>query len=99
MDCNETRRLIDADTDGELDLVRHLELEAQPVTTEEVLEVASDADLTAAEGLAAEAERSRSVFVGRLDTAFAVQPGHSVTIPVETSKSHFFDLETGLAIR
>jgi anti-sigma factor RsiW len=28
MDCNETRRLIDADTDGELDLVRHLELEA-----------------------------------------------------------------------
>ena len=26
MDCNETRRLIDADTDGELDLVRHLEL-------------------------------------------------------------------------
>jgi len=28
MDCNETRRLLDADTDGELDLVRHLELEA-----------------------------------------------------------------------
>ncbi len=28
MDCNDTRRLIDADTDGELDLVRHLELEA-----------------------------------------------------------------------
>jgi multiple sugar transport system ATP-binding protein len=77
----------------------HLELEAQPVTTAEVLEVATDADLTAAEGLAAEAERSRSVFVGRLDTAFAVQPGRSVTIPVDTSKSHFFDLDTGLAIR
>jgi anti-sigma factor RsiW len=28
MDCNETRRLLDADTDGELDLVHHLELEA-----------------------------------------------------------------------
>jgi len=28
MDCNETRRLIEADVDGELDLVRHLELEA-----------------------------------------------------------------------
>ena len=28
MDCNEIRRLIDADTDGELDLVRHLELDA-----------------------------------------------------------------------
>jgi len=28
MDCNETRRLLDADLDGELDLVRHLELEA-----------------------------------------------------------------------
>jgi anti-sigma factor RsiW len=28
MDCNETRRLLDADIDGELDLVRHLELDA-----------------------------------------------------------------------
>ncbi len=28
MDCNQTRSLIDADTDGELDLVRHLELAA-----------------------------------------------------------------------
>lgn len=28
MDCNETRRLLDADLDGELDLVRHLEIEA-----------------------------------------------------------------------
>lgn len=28
MDCNNTRRLIEADVDGELDLVRHLELEA-----------------------------------------------------------------------
>ena len=28
MDCNETRRLIEAEVDGELDLVRHLELEA-----------------------------------------------------------------------
>ena len=28
MDCNEARHLIDADTDGELDLVRHLELAA-----------------------------------------------------------------------
>lgn len=28
MDCNETRRLLDADHDGELDLVRHLEIEA-----------------------------------------------------------------------
>jgi anti-sigma factor RsiW len=27
MDCNETRRLLDADIDDELDLVRHLELE------------------------------------------------------------------------
>ena len=28
MDCNDTRRLLDADLDGELDLVRHLDLEA-----------------------------------------------------------------------
>ena len=28
MDCNETRRLLDADLDGELDLVRHLDIES-----------------------------------------------------------------------
>lgn len=28
MDCKETRRLLDADVDGELDLVRHLDVEA-----------------------------------------------------------------------
>ena len=28
MDCNQTRELIDADLDGELDLVRHLEIAA-----------------------------------------------------------------------
>ena len=27
MNCNETRRLLEADLDGELDLVRHLEIE------------------------------------------------------------------------
>src|SRR4051812_48523583 len=32
MDCNETRRLIDAATDGELDLVHHLELDAHLLT-------------------------------------------------------------------
>lgn len=35
MDCNETRRLLDADVDGEIDLVRHLEIERHIATCAE----------------------------------------------------------------
>jgi anti-sigma factor RsiW len=43
MDCNETRPLLDADIDGELDLVRHLELEAHLRTCPDCARLAENA--------------------------------------------------------
>jgi anti-sigma factor RsiW len=43
MDCNETRRLLDADIDGELDLVRHLEIETHLRTCPDCARLAESA--------------------------------------------------------
>jgi multiple sugar transport system ATP-binding protein len=77
----------------------HLEIEAEPVTTEEVLEVAVDTDATVAAELEREAGSRRSVFVARLDMSYAAGIGEQVSVPVNTARAPFFDLETGLAIR
>jgi multiple sugar transport system ATP-binding protein len=77
----------------------HLALAAEPVATDEVLEVAGDTDATVAAELEREAGRKRSVFVARLDPGFASAIDAPVTVPVDTTRAHFFDLETGLAIR
>jgi len=77
----------------------HAELAAEPVVTEEVLEVAVDTDASVAEGLASEARERRTVFVGRYDTSFRAEPGVAIEIRLDTAKAHFFDLESGLAIR
>jgi multiple sugar transport system ATP-binding protein len=77
----------------------HLELEAEPVATEEVLEVAVDTDATAAAALEQEAGSKRSVFRARVDMSYPAGIGEQAALPVDTSKAHFFDLDTGLAIR
>jgi multiple sugar transport system ATP-binding protein len=77
----------------------HLELEAEPVATEEVLEVAVDTDATVAAALEREAGSKRSVFRARVDMSYPAGISEQVTLPVDTTKAHFFDLDTGLAIR
>jgi multiple sugar transport system ATP-binding protein len=76
----------------------HLALTAEPVITDDVLEVASDADATAAEKLKSEARESRAIFVGRFDTSLEVSPGDRLEILVNLDRLHFFDLDTGNAI-
>jgi multiple sugar transport system ATP-binding protein len=76
----------------------HLEVAAPPVVTEEVLEVATDADQAAADELVSEARERRAVFVGRFDTAVRAIPGESFELAVDVLKMHFFDLDTGLAV-
>ncbi len=77
----------------------HAEVAAEPVVTEEVLEVAVDTDASMAEELASEARERRTVFVGRYDTSFRVNPGEAIELRVDPAKAHFFDLASGLAIR
>jgi multiple sugar transport system ATP-binding protein len=73
----------------------HIAIQATPVVTEEVAEAAEDA----ADVLRESAESRRTVLVGRFDAASRVAAGEPIRVAIETKKLHFFDLETGLALR
>jgi multiple sugar transport system ATP-binding protein len=76
----------------------HVEVAGSPVVTQEVLEVAVDADASVAEELRSEQRERRTAFVGRFDVASRAEPGSAVEMAVQTDKLHFFDLDTGEAI-
>ncbi len=80
------------------DLLAYVEIEADPVVTAEVIEVAADIDAATADGLVEEAARRRTPIVGRFDIRSRAHVGASVEIVVDVEQLHFFDLETGLAI-
>ena len=76
----------------------HVELEATPVVTEEVLEVASDADAAIVDELRSEARERRTTVVGRFDAGSRARAGDGVELAVDPRKLHFFDVESGLGI-
>jgi len=80
------------------DLLAYIEIEADPVVTAEVIEVAADIDAAAADGLVEEAARRRTPIVGRFDIRSKARVGAAVEIVVNTRHLHFFDLDTGLAV-
>ena len=80
------------------DLLAYVEIDADPVVTAEVIEVAADIDAAAAAGLAEEAARRRTPIVGRFDVRSKARVGAAAEIVVDTHHLHFFDLESGLAI-
>jgi multiple sugar transport system ATP-binding protein len=77
----------------------HVEVDAQPVVTEEVLEVAGDTDRALAEDLRSEARERRTTFVCRFPIETAVRAGDEARVAVATDKLQFFDLETETAVR
>ena len=76
----------------------HVELDAEPVLTAEVLEVAGDLDAAVLDELRTEAAKHRAVVVGRFETHSRVAPGDVIEMGLDTQALHFFDLDTGLAI-
>jgi multiple sugar transport system ATP-binding protein len=80
------------------ELLAHIEVAAEPVVTQEVLEVAGDVDRSLVQELEAEARAHRSVLVGRFGIGSAVRAGDEVVVAVDTRRLHFFDLESELAI-
>jgi multiple sugar transport system ATP-binding protein len=82
------------------ELLAHVEIAGKKVVTDEVIETAVDVDEALIEELNLGAEHGdETIFVGRFDAASEVRPGHIVELAVATRKLHFFDLETGSAIR
>jgi multiple sugar transport system ATP-binding protein len=70
-------------------------VDAPPVGVEEVLEAADEPMEEAAFLL----EENRAVFCARVDARSNARPGARVRLSVDPGRFHFFDPETGLAIR
>jgi multiple sugar transport system ATP-binding protein len=77
----------------------HVEIAARPVVRDEVLEGAVDYDEAAVADLKSEAREQRMTVVARFDSDVRVRAGEPVELALDTAKLHFFDLETGAAIR
>jgi multiple sugar transport system ATP-binding protein len=82
------------------EILAHVEMNASPVVTEDVVEGAVDdqeeAELAA--DLLGESDGGQATFIGRLDAASSVRPDSDIELIVDTQKLQFFDLETGHAI-
>jgi multiple sugar transport system ATP-binding protein len=76
----------------------HVEVDAQPVVTGDVREVASDIDTAALEELESEARAGRVALVGRFDARSKVATGDAAELTVDAEHLQFFDLESGCAI-
>jgi multiple sugar transport system ATP-binding protein len=80
------------------ELIAHLEVSGRPVMTDEVREVAADLDDTAVADLEAEAHDAKLPLVARFDVASKARADLSLEVVVDTSRIHYFDIDTGLAI-
>jgi multiple sugar transport system ATP-binding protein len=78
----------------------YVDIEATPVLVEDVLE--GIVDMEAADDIAeikGDAEGTRATVVARLDASARVHPDDQIELQVDPRRLHFFDLESGEAIR
>src|SRR6266498_1058784 len=83
------------------EILAHVEMSGNAVTTEEVMEgavVDAEEQIVAADLLGESSDGRRTTFVGRLDPSSRVKPDSDVELVVDTQRLQFFDLETGHAI-
>jgi multiple sugar transport system ATP-binding protein len=83
------------------EILAHVEMEARPVVSEDVVEgavVQAEEHEIAADLLGEHGDGHKTTFVARFDSSSSVRPDTNVEIVVDTQKLQFFDLETGHAI-
>jgi multiple sugar transport system ATP-binding protein len=83
------------------EILAHIEVQAKPVVTEDVVEgavVNAEEQEVAADLMSESASGAKATLVGRLDPASRVKPDSEVELAVDTEKLQFFDLETGFTI-
>jgi multiple sugar transport system ATP-binding protein len=90
-------RVLDVEDLG-AEVMVHLETDATPVLTEDVREIAADADDASLQSLAADAKRRRARLVARLPAETEVEIDEDAFVQLDAAKLHFFDLETGLRL-
>jgi multiple sugar transport system ATP-binding protein len=77
----------------------HLDLQVPPVVTDAVLEVAGDVDEALVQDLEYEKELGETLAVASFDVGSRAQVGERWPVGVPVEHMHFFDLDSGLAIR
>jgi len=80
------------------EVVVHFEVDAPAVLTEDTRELAGDLGADELERLEERARAARSEFVARFDPRTKASEGDQIEIAIDTSRMHFFDPGTGLAI-
>jgi multiple sugar transport system ATP-binding protein len=81
------------------DRLVHATVDAEPVVTQELLEIAQDIDSAAVQSLRDEARERHVTFVARFDTRSDVQPEQPVALAAHWKDLHFFDMDTGASLR
>jgi multiple sugar transport system ATP-binding protein len=76
----------------------HFTVDAPPVLTEDVRELAADTDVAAVEALEREASQRATRFVALVSAKAPAREGGRTELAVDTSVLHFFDRETGESI-
>ena len=76
----------------------HFTVDAPPVVTEDVRELAADTDVAAVEALEREASARATRFVALVSAKTPATEGGRVDLAVDTTVLHFFDRETGASI-
>jgi multiple sugar transport system ATP-binding protein len=77
----------------------YLTIDASPVVTTELLEIARDTDASTLEALAHDSDVKKASLVARYDARSDVRVGTPVQVAVNASRLHFFDLDDGRTIR
>ncbi len=77
----------------------HFCVDAPPVLTDEVRELAADLGKDEAVRFEQRANQGRNEFIARLDPKVQVSTGEQVELSVDTAQLHFFDRATGEVIR
>jgi multiple sugar transport system ATP-binding protein len=80
------------------DVVVHFKIDAPPALTEDARELAVDVGQEAVEQIEQQAEGGTSDIVARLNPRTRAATGETLELVVDTSRLHFFDLDTGRAI-
>jgi multiple sugar transport system ATP-binding protein len=76
----------------------HFTLDAEPVVTEDIRELASDTGTEMLHKLEEEASEHKTPFVARMHARSRAREGARVELAVDTRELHFFDPETGEGI-
>jgi multiple sugar transport system ATP-binding protein len=80
------------------EVVVHFGVDAEPVVTEDVRELARDVDDSTIEELERQRKERRANCVGRFDPSTRVRKGDVIEVAVGPGALHFFDLEDGTAL-